>query len=267
MTLTVTPQPGNAPPRNQITIATPDGSAMTAVSLNRTANGTTTPVRVQPAPGPSPITAFDYEVPKGTNVVYTATVTHGTTTETYTASGVTLTPTAAWATHPTTPALSLCLDTGSFAQMGIASIGAVTRAALTTKHRIIGSEFQVVTKVGPRAAATLQMQVTTTTLNELAAVQALVRDQTPLLIEIPAAWGWGWEDGYYDVADYTADRVLQYGPEPRRTVTLTLERVTAPAGTQQSPRTWASLLSGFPTWGAVSAAYATWTDELTDSRR
>lgn len=267
MTLTVTAQPSNRPPRMAITIATPDGSAMTAVALTRNANGSTVSTRVQPAPGPSPIVLYDYEAPKGVPVTYTATVTHGATTETYTAAPATLTLTAMWATHPTAPALSVCLDTTDVRVMGVAQIGTVNRAALTNRHRIIGAEFQVVTKVGPRAAATLQLQLTTVTSDERAAVEALLRDQTPVLIEAPDAWGWDWEDGYYDVSDFGAERVLQYGPEQRRSLTLALERVEAPAGTQQSPRTWTDVLSGFSTWADVSAGYATWTDVLTDSRR
>jgi hypothetical protein len=254
MTIAVLAQPTNSPPRYRITLTSPDGSAFTAISLYRTANGVTTAVRVQPPPGPSPVIAYDYEAPWDTGVVYSATVTRAGVTETYTAASATLSPTFPWLIHPTTPALSIPLDQGLFSAMGVVTIGTVVRAALTTKHRILGAEFQLVSKTGPRAAPSFP-------------IIAILRDQTPLLIQVPTAWGWDFDSGYFDVGDVSSDRVLQYGPEHRRVVTLQLESVQAPAGTQQPTRTWATLLGQYATWQAVSAAYATWTDELTDSRR
>lgn len=267
MTIAAVAQPTNTPPRNQITITSPDGSPFTAVSLTATSNGITTPTRVQPSPGPSPLLVWDYESAREVGVVYTATVTRAGVTETYVSAPVTLTPTLPWLTHPTTPGLSMPLDQNTFAAMGVVSIGSETRAALTTKHRILGAEYELVTKTGPRAAAALQMVLTTTSPQERAALDALLRDQTPILITVPSAWGWDWDDGYYDVGDVTVERLWQYGRDPRRTVTLPLERVQAPAGTQQAIRTWATLLAQFGTWNDVAAAYATWTDVLTDSRR
>lgn len=267
MTITVTPQPANSPPRFQITIASPNGEVFTAISLNRTQNGNTVPVRVQPAPGPSPVVVYDYEAAWEAGTVYTATVTRAGITETYTAASATLTSSFPWLIHPTTPALSLILDRGIFSAMGVVSIGTASRAALTTKHRILGSEFQIVTKTGPRAAAAFPITIATVTAQERSALLALLRDQTPLFVQVPSSWGWDFDPGYFDVGDVSSDRFWQYGPEHRRVFTLQLESVQAPAGTQQATRTWANLLSGFATWNAVSAAYATWTDELTDSRR
>lgn len=267
MTIAVTAQPGNVPPRYQITITSPDGSPFTAMTLYRTANGSTTAVRVQPVPGPSPVVVWDYEAPWEVGVVYSATVTRSGVTETYTAASAVLAPPFPFLTHPTSPALSMPLDQGVFSAMGIVSIGTITRAALTTKHRILGSEYQIVTKTGPRAAPAFSMTIATVTPQERAGLIALVRDQTPLLIQVPSSWGWDFDAGYYDVADVTEDRFLQYGPEHRRTYTLQLEQVQAPAGTQQPTRTWANVLASFATWRDVAAAYATWTDVLTDSRR
>jgi hypothetical protein len=225
-------------------------------------------VRVQPPPGPSPIVVYDYEATWETPAVYTATYTYGSGTQTTdTAAAATLTPPFPWLIHPTTPALSLILDQAIFTAMGVVSIGSATRAALTTKHRILGSEFQIVTKVGPRAAPAFPMVIATVTAQERAALVAILRDQTPLLIQFPSAFGWNFDPGYFDVGDVSSDRLWQYGPDARRHYTLQLEQVQAPAGTQQATRTWATLLAGFATWQAVAAAYNTWTDELTDSRR
>lgn len=267
MSITVTPDTTAMPPRFEVTVATPDGSAVTSISVTRTANGTTSPIRFAATAGPSPRLVNDYEAPWGVPVVYTATVTHGSTTETYTATAATLAPAFPWAIHPTTPSLSVCLDTGDPTVMGVIATGTVGRAATTVKHRIIGAKYQLVTKTGPRAASTGQLSLATVTPLEQDAIWAAVDDQTPLLIQFPAGWGWDWEDGYYDVGDVTADRFIQYGPEPRRVFTLPLERVEAPAGNQQPERTWADVLSGFATWTDVAAAYADWTGVETDTRR
>lgn len=267
MSITVTANPTSSPPRFEISISSNDGTAIETTSMIRTADGQTVSTRVQPTPGPSPIHVNDYEAPWGVPVQYIVAITHNGTTETLTSPLVTLSPAFPWAIHPTTPALSVCIDQGRFNAMGLVSIGSETRPALTTKHRILGSEYQVVTKTGPRGAVQTSIQIATVTSQERAALTAVTRDQTPLLIQFPPAWGWDWENGYYDVGDVTTDRFMQYGPEPRRTFGLQLERVDAPAGGQQAERTWTDVLSGFATWADVAAAYQTWTDVLTDSRR
>lgn len=271
MTVSAVAQPGGVgtnPPRFAITIASPGNAAITAISLYRTQNGVTVPTRVQPPPGGSPIVVYDYEATWEAPAVYSASYTYGSgSTASDTGAAATLSPTIPWLIHPTTPALSIPLDQGLFSAMGVVSIGTVTRSALTTKHRILGAEYQIVTKTGPRAAPTLTMTIATVTNQERQALNAILRDQTPLMIQVPSAWGWDWEPGYFDVGDESTERFLQYGPEHRRVKTLALEAVQAPAGTQQPIRTWTTLLGQFATWQAVAAGYASWTDELTDSRR
>lgn len=268
MPITATAQPGSTPPRVQVTISSPDGSAITAVSLVRTAPDGTVPTRVQPVAGPSPIIVFDYEAPWDQPVTYAATITYGAgSTATYTSGYVTLAPETAWLIHPTTPALSVCVDQQRFDVMGIVSIGDVLHPEIKTKHRIQGSEYQIVMKSGPRGAAQTSMQVATVTPQERAALVSLTRDQTPLLAQIPAAWAWDWENGYYDVGDVGAGRIVQYGPQPRRVFALPLERVEAPVGSQQAVWTWSGEIGANASWDAVKAGYATWADVLTNVRR
>lgn len=261
MSISVVVGADQTPPKFEITVASPDGTAMTAVSLTRTADGATVPTRVQPVAGTASAYVDDPEAPWDTPVTYTARITYGSgATATYTSPAQTLTPAPAamWAIHPTVPSLSRRLDTGDPSVMGLASIADITRAALATKHRIIGSSTQVVTKVGNRAAPAGALQVTTTSLQELTDLLALVNDETPLLIRAPAAWGWAWQDGYYAIGDVGEGRRLQYGPDPTRTITLPYERVTAPAGQQQSSWSWGGLLNNYADWPSVTAAFADW---------
>jgi hypothetical protein len=267
VSITVTPLPDAEPPQFRIEIATPAGQTITALTVYRTAEGRTDATRFQPGPGPSPRVVVDHEGGWDSGVVYSATVSYGSTTETYTAAPASISPDCPWLLHPTVLSLSRRLDQGTFTRMGVVSLGAVSRAANTTRHSIIGARYPVVTKTGPRSGSQLQMQVATVTSDERAALWALLDDQTPLLIRVPDDWGWDWEDGYYDVADANAERFEQYGPTRQRTFTLALARVEAPAGDLQPTRTWADVKAEFATWADVAAAYRDWTSVLTDTRR
>lgn len=269
MPIVASVQAGNAPPRIQITLTSPNGTAITAATLYRATPAGNVLVRVQPpVPAASGSVFYDYEAPWDTALVYLVLYTYGSGTSTSeTSNTVTLSPLYPWLIHPTAPSLSVCLDQARFDRMGVVSLGTETRPALKTKHRIQGSEFQIVTKSGPRGAQSFPMQVALTSAAERAALVSVTRDQTPLLVQVPASWGWDFDNGYYDIDDVGTERALQYGPELRRTVTLPLERVEEPIGTQAATWTWAGFLSGSSTWDAAKAAYATWADVATNTRR
>jgi hypothetical protein len=237
------------------------------VTLTRTVNGATSPTRVQPTVGPSPRTLNDSEAEWDTTVSYTAVVTSGAGTETFTSSTVTVVSDKPWAIHPTTPALSFPLDQFTPLAAGIRTLGDVSRDATDTPHSVLGSPYRTYTKTSGRSAPVTQIEFTTVTSMEARTVRAALNDLTPILIRVPASLGWDWENGYYRVGQTSEARRLQYGPAPSRIFTLPLERVEEPAGTQQAERTWANVLNDFSSWAAVRAAYATWTDVLTDSRR
>lgn len=253
-------------PRVALTISSSNGSTITSVVLSRTVAGATVPTRVQPTVGPSPRTSFDYEADWDTNVVYTAVVVSGAGTETFTSPAVVVSAAVPWVIHPTTPALSFCLDQATPLAAGVRTLGNISRAATDTPHNVLGSPYRTYTKTGPRAAAVTQLEVVTVTTLEAQAVRALVYDLTPVLIRVPASWSWDFENGYYRIGDVDEARRIQYGAEPSRVFTLPLERVDQPAGSQQAERTWANVLNDFSSWAAVRAAYSTWTNELTDTR-
>lgn len=252
----------NSPPQCEVTISTPDGSAMTAVTLYRTANGVRTVTRVQPSTGLASRYVEDPEAPWDTPVQYSAAITYngGASVENPVAPAQVLTPSPAafWAVHPLVPSRSMALDVADFGSAGIAEIGSVVRSAQATQHPILGSDLPLLTRLGNRKAAATSLTVTTVSLTERGRLASLVNDETPLLLRAPAAWGWGWEDGYYAVGDASEDRRLQYGPEAGRTIKLPLQRVAAPAGVQVSPWSWGDLAAGYADWPAVAAAFADW---------
>lgn len=260
MTTTFVPNGSASPPRMEVTIATPDGSNLTAATLWRRVSGTNTVTRVQPSTGVPSRYVEDYEAPWDTPVQYVATYTYagGTVTETAPAQSLTPDVPAIWLIHPTIPALSMAIDVGSFSSIGLASIGTTTRRALATQHAILGNALPLLTKQGNRQAPASQLQLRSVTELEKLKLLALANDETPLLLRQPAGLAWGIEEGYYAIGDLGEDRILQYGPEPGRTLALPINRVQPPAGTVQSSWSWGGLMAGYADWGSVAAAYADW---------
>lgn len=261
MPVTITANGASDPPRFEVTISTPDGSTMTAVTLFRQVGGVRTATRVQPATGLASRYIEDPEAPWDAPVSYVATMTYGggaTTTDTSAAATLTPTPAAIWAIHPTIPPLSMPIDRADFGVMGIAAVGDLVYAAQAVQHKIIASKLPLLTKVGTRLGAGWSLEVTTTSLDERTQLIALLDDETPILLRAPAAWGWAVDEGYYAVGDVAELRRQQYGPEPSRTVKLPMQKVAAPAGVQQSSWSWGGLMSGYADWPSVQAAFADW---------
>lgn len=76
MTITVTPQPLNAPPRSLIQVAVPAGGIMQSVAIYRTDGGVRALIRQQPTAGFDSRSAFDYEAPFGVPLTYDWTTTY-----------------------------------------------------------------------------------------------------------------------------------------------------------------------------------------------
>lgn len=70
MTITVTPEPLNAPPRNVVEVAVPAGSVMSSVAVWRNDLNGRTLLRSQPSAGFDSRTVYDYESPYGIPVTY-----------------------------------------------------------------------------------------------------------------------------------------------------------------------------------------------------
>jgi hypothetical protein len=172
-----------------------------------------------------------------------------------------------WALHPLTPALSVALDDGSGSGIGVTTHGDETLASTLTRHVILGSDRAVFTKTGPRAVAAGQLVLRTTTAAERVAVNALIKDQTPLLIRVPVAWGWDWEDGFYQLTDVTRGRVSQYGPDASRQYTIAYEQVDAPAGGVQSTWSYPALTTAFADYPSMTRGFADYPSLQANIRR
>lgn len=256
MSVTVTVAPSEQEFAVVVTIGTSDGSQMTAVTLSRIANGVTEQTRVQPYVGLASSVVTDPEPEWDTPVVYQAVVTHGGTTETVLSAPIMVSPTDAWAVHPTKPWLSVCIDQQDPTEIGVASLGDLSRPSTASEHIPVGSDLPVYITVGPRLSSRGTMSIATVTLDDARALDALLNDQTPILIRFPSAWGMGFEDGYYQVLDQTSSRPNPYGGDPARIYALAIVRVSAPAGEQESLWDYPSLTDQMADYGTIHNSFA-----------
>jgi hypothetical protein len=253
VTVTVALTPG---PEPGIDVTVTSTGTMTAVTLWRVVGTLQEKVRLQPIPGATSRTVTDFELPWAVPVSYKATVTTSGGTTSSTSEQITIDSTIAWLIHPNLTSLSMPLDQQNASLMGVVSLGDATYGSTATVHQVIGANLPIVTWVGPRLAPVLTMTVATVDVDEENALRTVVNDQTPLLFRFPTSWGLNWDDGYYHVGDVTVGRVIQYAGDPRRTFTLPLTRVAAPAGLQAPVWDYPSLAAAFPDYPSMAAAYA-----------
>lgn len=263
MTISAVLHPGAIP---AIDVTVTASGTMTAVTLYRIAEGVTTRTHIQPAPGAASRTVTDYLAPWDTDIAYSVTYTVAGSQATETFGVLQLSSTSAWIINPNSPELSLEADSGDPTRMGIVAISDVVLPTTATVHQILGARLPVVTTVGSRLAPQFTVTVATVTQAEESALRAIVDDQTPLLIRIPAVLGANWDDGYYHVSDVTIGRIIQYAGEPRRTFTLPMIQVAEPAPVTAETWDYPTLTSTYADYGSLTAAYADYRSLTADER-
>ncbi len=169
-----------------------------------------------------------------------------------------------WLIHPSQPDLSLSI--GSDTTFMEASTRAQTKSeARRTIHEPIGRRRRVVTTTGPRAAEEWVLSILSMTLDARADLLALLDDQTPLLLRMPAgSTEEDVPDGWYSVGDLTVDRMPNAEWRPIRELNLPMTPVDEPIVTPGSDWTWADVAMDFTTWASLlpPAGYDAWIDTL-----
>ena len=182
-------------------------------------------------------------------------------------TAVILSPADGWLIHPANPALSFPLaDSG--ARASIRSIGDISNVSKATVHEIMGSDFPITTTNGNRGADNTSLTIEVTSREEEASIKALLRDETPILVNLPNRLGASFDYGFYQVGDTDRGRLAQIPDVALRDYILPLQQVQSPIVTQQNVGwSWASMRLEFGSWDAIKAAFASWADMASNTRR
>jgi hypothetical protein len=249
-TLTRTYQPATTPPSVRIDIHQTDTPAVSSVTVNRIdPDGVTRPVRTTDG-NPVPISATngsitDYETPYGQTV-------------TYTLSSGTVTPVTAlldsalpWLTHVGIPSRSvtLSLRKGSNDSEDWKIEQGVFSPLNRTRPLIITG--------GARQAPASSLIVQITTPAAKSALQQLLADGSPLLLNVSPTLGLGIDTAYVAVGNVRQARPSDIGTDPWRDFVLEYQVVDRPAGGARAPVTWADVAAKYATWSSIPAG-TTW---------
>jgi hypothetical protein len=254
-TLTVTPEPGNNPPRVLLELVYTGQTSATIVRTDP--DGTQTPVRLaEPAAldGSGAWVGYDYESWIGASFSYTATTVAGSVTS----SAVTLPATDTWLRHPGIPSLSLKVD--------FQGEGTPVRAVVQSVLQPLGRATPIVVSDGRRKTKTGQITLRTKSDAETDALLAILDDCSVLLLDIPPEKPYGstLRHNYLSIGDLTETRRRpDYYPDPWRIWTAAFIAVGRPAGGIQAQRTYGTVLGAHATYQAVLTRYASYTTVLT----
>lgn len=114
----------------------------------------------------------------------------------------------------------------------------------------------------PRKSFTSTMSLVTKLITDRDRVRTLLGSGGVLLVQTPAAWGYG--DMYIDIGDTTETRLARDHRKPWRAWQLPFAVTQRPAGLQfgVDAARWMDLCDVYATWGAIETAGKTWLDVL-----
>lgn len=255
-TMTLAAEPTNVPPRVKVVISTGTAATVTALDLRRDGQS----VRTLPDLGLASVVVYDYEASFGVPVTYTAQVTTSAGIESLSGS-VTLMVDTAWLIHPRQPSLSVPVgsdDSGTF----LAAIGEASADSQAARHRVIGSARDVVMSFGRRSDPSYSgFEIVTTTEGEAEAVADLLRDETPILVRMPAVWDANFVEDFYAVQNWSALPVADRNGQWLTRWSLPLSPAVAPKVIVQPENSYAAGLL-FDSYGESFAAQPTYFDRL-----
>ncbi|WP_213816221.1 hypothetical protein [Glaciihabitans sp. dw_435] len=219
--------------------------------------------KVQLAPLPAP-------VPAGAMVVGAIRVQAYATIATLEEQSATvwLRPVDAWLIHPATPARSVRIASASTDYASLTDFDPIVNKATATRHDILGSSKPLTTIPGNRGSDEGVLKIRTYTRQAEVDVLELLRDQVPILVNIPADWMTYFKYAFYQIGDVAPRRLKPGVRYPHRDIDLPYVEVEAPVvDVANNGWSWAQLAADFPTWNQVKAAFATWNDMAINKRR
>lgn len=175
------------------------------------------------------------------------------------ADPVTLAPDDAWLIAPQAPGLSFPLAKSDAARAGIASQNESSFESNATVHRILGARFPVVTTSGVRQGQQTTLQVRTVTDAERVALLALLDQDFPILLNVPADWESSVPFGFFQPGDVTMARVVNYGKLADREFTIPLTEVRSPiTDVENTGWSYAELAASFASYADVRVAFSSY---------
>jgi hypothetical protein len=266
--LSITLDPESTPPRAEIQISLPAGTA-TATLTRTDPSGEQWPVRTAE---PAQLTTtgawsgFDYELPYGTTMAYTLNA-PGLSAPVVVSTGVFNVP-PAWQSaliQPAAPSLSVPV------RLYTGTTGTVTRSARQASLAVLGRARPLVVS-DIRQARSAQLVVWCDTLDERDALTTIVADGSALRLACDPRLGWDIPQCYLAIGDVAEARaVADFPAQPFRVVTLPFLEVdrpitASPAGTTGGttgggePWTYTRLDATYATYSELDAAYLTYAD-------
>lgn len=258
LTVTATVELSNVPPRVRLDVVDSGTPSITAAIVTRLdPSGEAVALRTEDG-GPLTLTTsgstrvgtlFDYEMPYGQAVTYS------TMQDPSNASAaVTVDEARVWLIHPGIPSRSVPIE--------------LMRGSFDDEEEDVdagvffpqGRRNAVVFTDGKRKAPSGTLIVSTDSSVERLALQSLLSDAFPLLLNVPPSVGIDVDTAYVHIGRLRRARPSDVGMELLRNWVLPFQVVEMPAGGSQSQWTWATLQAASPTWADVLANYPTWAD-------
>jgi hypothetical protein len=261
--IVATPEPDFFPPRIRLDITDTRTTPATELTITRLdPDGRYRPVRTDDD-GPLPLsggvaTLYDYE-PKGfgVQVTYSTDVPGGpTVTTSLDADGI-------WLVHRGVPSRSVRVD-------AVSKIGPRTREVQQGKFVILERNDPIVVTGGARSTPAGMIGVRTDTDAQRRAMDLLLDDASPVLLNLPPGRGWGFDPCYLALGTTDEDRPVRYGPVPLREWTLPYQVIGRPVGGIRAAVTWDDIAtegaddytaapgSQYMTWQEIADAGLTW---------
>lgn len=244
----------NEPPRIELNITGLAGTTVTVTRIDP--DGNKSPVR---SANPAPLSGgewvgFDYEVPFGVPVTYSAVSNTGAKD---TVGPVALVVNEPWLIHPGIPMLSRPVN--------VARLGDRTSDTNQGLHQVLGRTNPIPITDGSRHGEAFTVTLKTDSQFEADALQTLLADSSVLLLQISYPYSESRDYWWVSVGQVTRSPRSQPYVAPQWAWQLPCTVVDIPVGTLQATWTWQDVVDGYATWQDVVDGFPKWRDVVTDS--
>lgn len=256
--LVLLPMPADHPPSIAVLLAS-DGGTLSDIVIMRGPDEVLHTIE----DGVDRAETRDYEAPYGVDVTYTVTAVHSVEGPVSATGVVRLVTAGAYLIHPVR-ALSVCIDVGNWRNDGVNISGesaqSTSRPARQSRFDPPSRTRSVVFRAGPRMAASWTLVLLTPRLVDRDAIEAILTDQSPLLLRVPAGMPVDLPDGWYQAGDIDVGRVTERLDREVRKITMPLVPCERPPEAVGDVWTWQTLEDSFETWADVESTFESWTE-------